>query len=378
MPLLEGLDGERKMSKSYGNYVGITETAQEMFGKLMSISDALMWRYYELLTDLTIAEIEALQADVKAGTLHPMRAKKDLAKRIIADFHSPAEAEAAEENWAKQFQKDEVPENLEEVEIDAAEVGTITDGTANIKIDKVIARAGLAESNSDAQRKIKAGSSKSTAKPTRSSSCKQRSRRESLPRRPQNEKSPPQVVRVPHRRRGFAAQVGRQRNIGPCRRRSILFHVRPQNPRRIRQRRNSHSRAHPLARQFRHAQLYQRSRSLTTLSRRRRPPRNRLPRSPRTARRPPHRLVPPQRLSRRKRRAAPHRTVNSLPYNRTLSPMHEASPVRAIPCPAPRPVRRPRRAGLARALPPRPMVAASARRCRFRARRSRSRDDAPP
>ena len=119
-----------------------------------------MWRYYELLTDLTIAEIESLQADVAAGTLHPMRAKKDLAKRIIADFHSPAEAEAAEENWAKQFQKDEVPENLEEIEIEASEVGTVADGIANIKIDKVIARAGLAESNSDAQRKIKAGSLK--------------------------------------------------------------------------------------------------------------------------------------------------------------------------------------------------------------------------
>jgi tyrosyl-tRNA synthetase len=94
-----------------------------------------------------------------------MRAKKDLAKRIIADFHSPAEAEAAEENWAKQFQKDEVPENLEEFHIDAAEVGTITDGLANIKLDKVIAKAGLAESNSDAQRKLKAGSVKIDGEP---------------------------------------------------------------------------------------------------------------------------------------------------------------------------------------------------------------------
>ena len=93
MPLLEGLDGERKMSKSYGNYVGITESAQEMFGKLMSISDALMWRYYELLTDLAIPQIEALKDDVAYGTLHPMRAKKDLAKRIISDFHSSADAE---------------------------------------------------------------------------------------------------------------------------------------------------------------------------------------------------------------------------------------------------------------------------------------------
>jgi tyrosyl-tRNA synthetase len=160
MPLLEGLDGERKMSKSYGNYVGITEPAQEMFGKLMSISDALMWRYYELLTDLTLPEIGALQADVASGALHPMRAKKDLAKRIIADFHSAAEAEAAEENWAKQFQKDEVPENLEEVTLVAAEVGTISDGAANVNLGKVLAQAALADSNSDAQRKIRAGSLK--------------------------------------------------------------------------------------------------------------------------------------------------------------------------------------------------------------------------
>jgi tyrosyl-tRNA synthetase len=153
------------MSKSYGNYVGITESAQEMFGKLMSISDALMWRYYELLTDLTITQIEDLKNDVAHGPLHPMRAKKDLAKRIISDFHSPADADAAEENWAKQFQKDEVPENLEEVEINLAEVGTLTDGTANINLGKVIAKAGLAESNSDAQRKIKAGSLKIDGEP---------------------------------------------------------------------------------------------------------------------------------------------------------------------------------------------------------------------
>ncbi len=160
MPLLEGLDGERKMSKSYGNYVGITESAQEMFGKLMSISDALMWRYYELLTDLTLAEIGALQGSMKSGALHPMRAKKDLAKRIIADFHSAAEAEAAEENWSKQFQQDEVPENLEEVSITAAEVGSVTDGVANLNLGKLLAQAELADSNSDAQRKIRAGSLK--------------------------------------------------------------------------------------------------------------------------------------------------------------------------------------------------------------------------
>jgi tyrosyl-tRNA synthetase len=158
MPLLEGLDGERKMSKSYGNYVGITEAPMEMFGKLMSISDALMWRYYELLTDLTLAEIEKLKADVASGSAHPMRAKKDLAKRIIADFHSAAEAEAAEENWSKQFQKDEVPEDLDEIHLVASEVGTVNDGVAKVNLGKVLAQASLADSNSDAQRKIKAGS----------------------------------------------------------------------------------------------------------------------------------------------------------------------------------------------------------------------------
>src|SRR3954447_13102105 len=106
MPLLEGLDGVQKMSKSYGNYVGITETPGEMFGKLMSISDELMWRYYELLTDVTMAEIEQFKADVKSGKLHPMQAKKDLAKRIISDFHSAEQASEAESNWTKQFQKD--------------------------------------------------------------------------------------------------------------------------------------------------------------------------------------------------------------------------------------------------------------------------------
>jgi tyrosyl-tRNA synthetase len=163
MPLLEGLDGERKMSKSYGNYVGITETAQEMFGKLMSISDALMWRYYELLTDLTIVEIEAMQASAKAGTLHPMRAKKDLAKRIIADFRSAAAAEAAEENWAKQFQKDEVPENLEEIEIDGIigfpELMGASRG-AVLRLDKALVEAGMVPSTSEAQRKIKANAVK--------------------------------------------------------------------------------------------------------------------------------------------------------------------------------------------------------------------------
>jgi tyrosyl-tRNA synthetase len=162
MPLLEGLDGVQKMSKSYGNYVGITEEPGEMFGKLMSVSDELMWRYYELLTDVTVAEIEKMKEEVKSGKLHPMQAKKDLAKRIIADFHSAQAAQDAEANWTKQFQKDEVPENLETVTMAASEFGSITeaDGRHAVKLDKVLVKAGLAESASDAQRKIKAGSVK--------------------------------------------------------------------------------------------------------------------------------------------------------------------------------------------------------------------------
>lgn len=155
MPLLEGTDGIQKMSKSYGNYVGINEEPGDMFGKLMSISDELMWRYYELLTDLTTKEIEELKWKVSEGSLHPMQAKKDLAKRIIADFHSANDAAAADANWAKQFQKDEVPENVEEIKLPSSEFGS-----GSIKLDKILVKAGMAESGSDAQRKIKAGAVK--------------------------------------------------------------------------------------------------------------------------------------------------------------------------------------------------------------------------
>ena len=113
MPILEGTDGVQKMSKSYGNYIGINEPPQEIYGKVMSISDDLMWRYYELLTDVKVPEIEQMKADVAAGRQHPMALKKTLARRIVQDFHGEDAANAADENWAKQFQKGEVPDNLE-------------------------------------------------------------------------------------------------------------------------------------------------------------------------------------------------------------------------------------------------------------------------
>ena len=106
-PIIEGLDGVQKMSKSLGNAIGIQEPPLEMYGKVMSISDPMMWRYYELLTDAQLSEIEKMKRES-----HPMDAKKDLARRIVTDFHSAEAAAKAAEDWARQFQKDEVPEDV--------------------------------------------------------------------------------------------------------------------------------------------------------------------------------------------------------------------------------------------------------------------------
>src|SRR5882672_4008570 len=106
MPILEGLDGVQKMSKSLGNAIGIQEAPLEMYGKVMSISDAMMWRYFELLTDMQLPKIEAMKRES-----HPMESKKDLARRIVTDFHSADAAARAAEDWAKQFQKKEAPSN---------------------------------------------------------------------------------------------------------------------------------------------------------------------------------------------------------------------------------------------------------------------------
>ena len=104
-PILEGLDGVQKMSKSLGNAIGIDEPPSEMYGKVMSVSDELMWKYYTLLTDLRASEIADMQIEVADGKLHPMQAKKNLAWGIVRDFHSGDTADAAAENWAKQFQQ---------------------------------------------------------------------------------------------------------------------------------------------------------------------------------------------------------------------------------------------------------------------------------
>jgi tyrosyl-tRNA synthetase len=154
-PIIEGTDGVQKMSKSYGNYIGINEPPQEIYGKIMSVSDELMWRYYEVLTDISMDEISRMKRDD-----HPMQSKKALAGRIVQDFHGEQAATKAQENWARQFQKDEVPEGVEIQEISLQAIATDSDGRSAgsqplVRLDKLILQAGLADSATDAQRKRK-------------------------------------------------------------------------------------------------------------------------------------------------------------------------------------------------------------------------------
>ena len=112
MPLLEGTDGVHKMSKSLGNYIGINEAPEEMFGKVMSISDEVMWRYYELLSDKDLAEIQTLRSQVEEGSLHPMEIKKQLAKELVSRFHGSAQAQFALDYFESRYQKRAVPEGI--------------------------------------------------------------------------------------------------------------------------------------------------------------------------------------------------------------------------------------------------------------------------
>jgi tyrosyl-tRNA synthetase len=149
-PLLEGLDGTEKMSKSLGNYIGVTEVPSEMFGKLMSISDELMWRYYLLLTDLDQVAIDRLRHQVTDGSVHPKQAKVDLAKLIVRDFHSAEAAEMAAEAFEARFVRGEVAvEDLQTVDL------TVPDG--GMALSRLIVEAGLATSASEATRKVQQG-----------------------------------------------------------------------------------------------------------------------------------------------------------------------------------------------------------------------------
>ena len=154
--ILEGLDGVQKMSKSLGNAIGIHEPAPEMFGKLMSISDDLMWRYWLLLTDLRQSEIDAMRLEVLQQRLHPMDAKKRLARTITAGFHGEDAAARAEQSWSEQFQQKLTPTELEIVTVSATNLGYSAQASA-IRIDKLLVALGLAPSASDAARKLKEG-----------------------------------------------------------------------------------------------------------------------------------------------------------------------------------------------------------------------------
>lgn len=152
-PIIEGLDGVQKMSKSLNNAIGIHEPPQEMYGKLMSINDELMWRYWTLLTDLRQSEIDKMQADVASGALHPMEAKKMLARTIVAGFHSEEAAREADENWAKQFQQRSVPDVVETLVIPSADVND--NGQTIVRIENVLLQLGWCSSKTEVVRKLK-------------------------------------------------------------------------------------------------------------------------------------------------------------------------------------------------------------------------------
>ncbi|MCL4441022.1 MAG: tyrosine--tRNA ligase [Firmicutes bacterium] len=155
MPILEGLDGVNKMSKSLGNYIGIDEAPQEMYGKTMSIPDELMVRYFELVTPVPLEEVKAIARGLQEGTLHPRDAKMRLAREIVTFYHSAEAAEQAEEHFKKVFQKRELPDEIDEFMVteDLYEEGLVS-------LPRLLTQAKLAASNSEARRLIKEGAVK--------------------------------------------------------------------------------------------------------------------------------------------------------------------------------------------------------------------------
>ena len=148
MPLLEGLDGVNKMSKSLGNYIGITEAPENIYGKVLSVSDTLMFRYYELLSDLSAQEIAALKAGIENGGLHPKEVKKQLARELTARFHGQEAAQGAEAEFEKVFQKKELPDDIAEVRLAGGEA---------IWLPQLLLEAGLVSSTSEGRRMIQQG-----------------------------------------------------------------------------------------------------------------------------------------------------------------------------------------------------------------------------
>lgn len=146
MPLLEGLDGVNKMSKSLGNYIGITESANDIYGKILSVSDKLMFRYYELLSELSSTEIEQLKQKMEDGEIHPKEVKKQLARELTARFHSPQESLKAEENFETVFKKGGLPDDIPEKRVQSSE---------KIWLPKLLVELELVNSTSDGRRMIK-------------------------------------------------------------------------------------------------------------------------------------------------------------------------------------------------------------------------------
>lgn len=149
MPLLEGLDGVNKMSKSLGNYIGISESPDEIFGKVMSISDQLMLRYYELLSDQSIAQIEQLKVELADGSMHPMAAKKALGRELVTRFHGAGSGELAEENFVKRFKENEIPDEMPQVSYAVAD--------CPVSLARALTESGLTKSNGEARRSIDQG-----------------------------------------------------------------------------------------------------------------------------------------------------------------------------------------------------------------------------
>ena len=152
MPLLEGTDGVRKMSKSYGNYVGLTDAANDMFGKVMSIPDEMMVKYYRLASTLPVDQIDAIEEGLKNDTLHPNKVKRALARNIVAAYHSEEEAVEAEAAFDRQFKQHEIPENIAEF---AADLTPNDEG--KVYVAKILADAGLCQSAGEARRMIDQG-----------------------------------------------------------------------------------------------------------------------------------------------------------------------------------------------------------------------------
>ncbi|SKA04690.1 tyrosine--tRNA ligase [Selenihalanaerobacter shriftii] len=152
MPILEGLDGVKKMSKSLDNYIGIDDTPNDMYGKVMSIPDELLARYFELLTDISLDELEEIKSGLENGDIHPMKAKKKLARTIVIKYYDSDMADKAAEEFERVFKEGENPEDMPEVKISSSE---LEDG--QLWIVKLVAATGLVDSNSQARRMIKQG-----------------------------------------------------------------------------------------------------------------------------------------------------------------------------------------------------------------------------